>query len=247
MINIGIIIAVGLVFFLSLGGLVWWIASKSKYRFIFWVWSKDLSSHVTIKAKLAVDPDNKSNRVFRFKNNPSILIMRDPQHWDKNKPVRWVVPDETGEYQYISPVNKLLKYSDVSEKGEPILKPIDDARYIKTRLHPVDKQLYCEQIRNNQKRYENKDPVQLATILGLIGLAAVLIIGMIYGIGIQVKNGNAVAENSKVLKDSSAAHDAASLKIVESMRETTNNLAYIYGQIYDSNVSVVRPVGGVKP
>jgi len=232
-INIGLIIAGVFLLFVIVGGIAWYAIVRGKFRFDFRVWSKDLKSSYLAKARISIDKENKNNRLFTFKNNPSRLIMRDPVHWAKGKPERWVIADESGEYQYLAP-----------DKTNPI----DDKVYMSTRMHPVDKQLAIEGIRNAQKRYETDSKVGLVAFMSLIALCAVLIIGMIYGIGVLTKNANAVGDNSRILKDMQVSHDANTIRILESMQIVTNNLAYIYGQINgDSNVSIVVPIGGVKP
>ena len=225
-------IIVGVVIFLSLiGVLIWWIATRNRYRFNFRVWSKDLKSSYIVRAKISIDKENKNSRLFTFTNNPSELIMKDPVHWDKGKPERWVIADESGAYQYISP-DKLV--------------PIDDVDYIRTRLHPIDKQLALEGMRNGQKRYEHTDKVGIIAFISLIVLCAILILGMIYGLGVITKNANSVGDNSRILKDMQMGHDSNTIQILESMKEVTNNLAYIYGQISGNN-TIVRPVTGFQP
>ena len=169
--------------------------------------------------------------LFTFSNNPSELIMKDPVHWNKGKPERWVVADESGSYQYMSPAG---------------VKPIDDVDYMRTRLHPIDKQLALEGMRNSQKRYETNDKVGLVVFMSLIVLCAILILGIIYGLGVVTKNANSVGDNSRILKDMQMSHDANTIDILESMKEVTNNLAYIYGQV-GGNQSIIRPVGGFTP
>lgn len=246
--NLGITIAIVFGVLIVFGGLFYWLIQKRSYKHIFRVWSRDLSNSYVVKAKISVDKDNKSNRVFSFKNNPSILIMRDPQHWSAGKSERWVTPDESGEYQYLSPASRPLLSKEVVDPttNRSIVKAVDDARYLQTRLHPVDKQLSLEQMRNNQKRYEVTDKAALVTFMSLLALAAILGILLIYSAGVLVKNAKAVGETMTTFKETIASHDANTLQIINGMRELTENLGYIYGQL-NGNVTVYRPVGGVTP
>lgn len=240
MINLGIIIAVVLLLVLVGGTGIYFLSRRSKYKYLFWVWSPDLSTHKEVKAKLLIDKNNVNHRYFGFKDNPSRLVMRDPQHWSGSRPVRWVILDENGEYQYISPVNKLLKVKSGDE-----LKPIDDSRYLQTRIYPVERSLALEQLRNTQDRYTKPESVSLATMVSLVALAAVLIIGTIYGIGVFTKSSGEIADVVDTVSKMQSAHNANSLKILESMQLLTENLALMHYQL--GNSSFTRSVGGYQP
>jgi len=244
-VNFGYIITGVVIVFSLAGGVVWWAYNKNKFRFSFRVWAKDLSTSRLVKARISVNKENKHKKEFTFKNNPSILTMREPQHWSNGKSERWVYPDESGEYQYLSPVSKLLTSKDVDNN----VKAIDNVRYMQTRLNPVNRQLALEQFRNNQKRYDATNTAVMGTVFGAIILAVFIMIGIIYGMGTIAKANNAVSENVKHLRDMSAQTDSNTIKILESQSEITTNLAYIYGTISGdvSNGSVVRPVDGFRP
>ena len=155
MINIGILVPAVVVFFMTLGVIVWRLNVRKKYRFVFRVWSKDLSTSRLVKARITIDKENKNMRHFTFGDiNPSMLVLRDPVTYSNGVAERWVIVDENGDYQYLSTVNKIYSSKEVVDEktGKSILKPIDDFKYMQTRLHPVNKMLAFEQMRNNQKR-----------------------------------------------------------------------------------------------
>lgn len=251
MINIGVIVAIVIGLF-SVGGIVTYlIYKKRKFRFDFRVWAKDLSSSRIVKARITANKENKNKKEFTFKTNPSVLTMRDPVHYSGGRPERWALPDESGEYQYLSPVNKLFKREQIEIKdkdGNITLadNPIDKEVYMKTRLHPVNRQLALEQFRNNQKRYDVGSGVVAGMVFGGILLAILLAVGIIYSTGSMLKYGESISDNVKAMRDTSANNNAAMLLTVEALSETTNNLGYIYGQL-NGNVSVVRPVDGFRP
>jgi len=56
---------VGFVLLLGIGGLGFYLLyRRSNYKHNFRVWSRDLSSSQVVRAKIEVDKENKSNRVF---------------------------------------------------------------------------------------------------------------------------------------------------------------------------------------
>ena len=235
---------VGFVLLLGIGGVGFYLLyRRSNFKHVFRVWSRDLSSSVIVRAKIEVDKENKSSRIFVFKDNPSRLILRDPQHWNNGKPERWVVPDESGEYQYLSPSSKVLLAREVVDPttNKSTVKAIDDARYMQTRLHPVDKQLALEAMRNNQKRYETTDKAGIITFMSLIVLAAIIMIAGIYIFSVATKNIVALGDSASDLKDMASIQGSNTIKIVESMRDVTNNLGYIVGQLSGNN-TVYRPL-----
>jgi len=248
MVNVGIVVAIvfGLLF-VGGGGFYLLIRNKT-YRHKFRVWSRDLANSYIVKAKISVDKENSRNRVFVFKNNPTVLVMRDATHYFNGKPERWVTPDESGEFKYLSPSSRPLLSKEVVDPttNKSVVKAVDDARYLQTRMHPTNKQLMAEQMRNNMKRYQVTDKTALAAFMGLLALAAILGILLIYSSGVLVKNAKAVGETMNTFKTTMADHDANTLRIVEAMKETTNNLGYIYAQLNGNN-TVYRPVVGVKP
>lgn len=249
MINIGILIAIVFAVLIVGGTGFYFLVQSRKYKIVFRVWSRDLANSYLTKARIQVDKENKRNKVFVFKNNSTVLTMREAKHWENGKPIRWVTPDESGEFKYLSPASRPLLSKEVidSSTGTSTVKAVDDARYLQTRMHPEDKQLMAEQMRNNMTRYQITDKAALASFMSLLALAAILGILLIYSAGVLVKNAKAVGETMSTFKETMASHDANTLKILESMRDVTNNLGYIYSQLNDDNVTVFRPVGGVTP
>ena len=236
---------VGFVLLLGIGGLGFYLLyRRSNYKHNFRVWSRDLSSSQVVRAKIEVDKENKSNRVFVFRDNPSILILRDPQHWSKGKPERWVIPDESGEFQYLSPCSKVLLSKEVVDKttNKSVVKAIDDARYMQTRLHPIDKQLALEAMRNNQKRYELTDKAGIITFMSLIVLSAIIMIGGIYIFTVATKNIVALGDSATDLKATATINGANTILIVEGMSEVTSNLGYVIGQL-KGDTTLYRPIG----
>jgi len=246
--NVGLITAVVVVLFGSIGVFVFVMNRRRKFRFSFRVWSKDLTSSREIKARITIDKENKNKRSFTFKDNFSILIMRDPTHWFNGKAERWVLADESGEYQYMSPVGKLLTYTDqVEVNGEmkTVIKPIDNIKYLQTRMHPTNKMLALEQMRNNQRRYDGANGAVAAVVFGAIMLGILLAVGIIYGMGTLVKHSDTVNDNIKVMKETASANSDFMLKFADVMKETTLNLGYMIGQMSGDNVT--RVVDGFRP
>lgn len=248
MINLGVVIAIVFAVLIIGGGGFYLLVRKRSYKHKFRVWSRDLANSYIVKAKISVDKENKRNRVFVFQNNPSVLVMRDAVHYSNGKSERWVTPDESGEYQYLSPASRPLLSKEVVDPttNRSVVKAVDDARYLQTRMHPVDKQLMAEQMRNNMTRYQVTDKAALAAFMGLLALAAILGILLIYSSGVLVKNAKAVGETMNTFKETMSSHDSNTLKILDGMKEITYNLGYIYSQL-NGNSTVYRPVGGVTP
>lgn len=221
----------GVVGFGLISVLVWWLNKKKSYRFLFRVWSKDLSSSRVVKARITINKQNKNLRMFTFEHNPSSLVMRDPQHTTNGKPERWVTPDESGEYQYLSPNPN---------------SPIDKTRYMQTRLHPVNRQLALEQFRNNQNRYEPASNSAFITAVGMIILAIIIAIGSLYGMINLVRYGETINDNVHTMKGLQDGFGSVMLDFTNVMEITTGNLAFIYGQI-GGNSTVIRPVTGFQP
>ena len=244
MINFGIITAIVVVVFGLFGVLVWFLNQKQKYRFVFRVWAKDLTSSHLVKGRITIDKNNKNKRSFTFKNNPSVLVMRDPAHWVNGKPERWVVSDESGEYQYLNPVKSTFKRDSAEVTSG---KPIDDTLYMKTRLNPVNKMLSLEQMRNNQERYNPINNAMAGVIFGIIVFGVMLAIGIIYGMGTLVKHSQTLNDNIHTMKDTQSSSAAFMIEFAEIMKESTLNLGYIYGQLQGEGVNITRSVDGFRP
>ena len=249
MISVGVITVIVVLFFGLSGVTIWYFNRRSKFRFSFRVWSKDLISSRVVKARITVDKENKNKRSFTFKDNPSILVMRDPSHWSNGRSERWVLADESGEYQYINPVGKLLTYKDqVLENGEmnTKIKPVDDVLYLQTRLKPTNKMLALEQMRNNQKRYDGANGAVAAVVFGAIMLGILIAVGNIYATGTMIKHSDVINDNVNVMKDIQEGYSSFMIDFSEVMETTTLNLGYIYGQI-NEGVNITRPVDGYRP
>jgi len=126
--------------------------------------------------------------------------------------------------------------------NKSVVKAIDDARYMQTRLHPIDKQLALEAMRNNQKRYELTDKVGIITFMSLIVLSAIIMIGGIYIFTVATKNIVALGDSATDLKATATINGANTILIVEGMSEVTSNLGYVIGQL-KGNTTLYRPLG----
>lgn len=249
MIGVNIFIVLAVLFFGLLGVVIWYFNRRSKFRFHFRVWSKDLTSSRLVKARITVDKENKNMRNFTFGDNPSSLVMRDPAHWNNGRSERWVISDESGEYQYLSPASRPLVSSEVvTVDGKPVksVKAIDDARYLQARLHPTNRMLALEQMRNNQKRYDDNKSTGAGFVFGAILLGIIVAVGIIYGMTTLVKHSDSINDNIHTMQETSGAMGSSLLDFAEIMQQTSANLGYIYGQL-NNGTNITRTVGGFQP
>ena len=152
---ITIIVAVGILS--VLGGLVWWFLTKNTYKFLFKLTSRDGRVERTVKAKMINDPDNKRIKKFQFKDNPTLLPVREPDAHFNGKAMRRITYNVEGEYVYL--------------KGYKV----NEDNYIKSSLEPTPKALALYQMQANQRRNPIVDKAQtFAFISSIIMLILVL-------------------------------------------------------------------------
>jgi hypothetical protein len=217
--SIGGFAIVGITLFVCVGGLLLWLlANKKKYSFVFLLYSTDLKSSNIIKAKIVKDKNNDKLRHFVFKENNSKLEVREPNGFFNGKPVREITFDNTGDYVYLS-----------KQKSEG---------FVNYSMDPTDKNLYLHMMKDNANKYPLIDKSVMMAFAGLIIIGIFIVVGFIYVFASHVKMGAMLQDTASTIKDISSTN----IGIADAQLRTSENLLLVASA--QSNSTIKRDLGG---
>lgn len=211
-----IVIAVGLLLFAGIGLLVWLDRQSYKYKFL--LLPLNGNNFEIIKAKKMVDKKNKKLKYFSFKNNTSELPIKEPNGLFKGKNIRVISFTPTGDYSYVDKVTA------------------DKDNYLKYSLEPEERELALRQFNENQRKYSEVDKTQLAVFFGMIALAVLLMIGIIYSVISFTKNADLFGQLAK--------ENTETTKSLNNIANTNQKVAEILSSalLKDTNATIIRQV-----
>lgn len=171
-----IILIIAGVLLTGVGGLIWWLNSKSWNIRFHLVTSQGLKE---VKGKRITSKTNKSQRFFVFKNNTTKLHIKEPNGYYNGKPTRFITYSPNGDYVYL-------------ESFEP-----DKNNYLKYSLEPEERELSLWRFQENQKSYGSVDKMAIASLFTNIALVVIIAIAVIYSVISFTKNADTFAEIAK--------------------------------------------------
>lgn len=197
-------IIIGVVVLGAVVGLLAYLKNKNEYRFKFVLHSRDGHNAEVVKAKITKNPNNKKMEFFTFKNNTSSLSVQQPSRHMDGKAIRDITYDTTGAYVYLTSF------------------AIDDTNSLKKSLNPLQKSLSLYQFQENQRKHPVLDKVGITQIVASVIMVVIVMIGVIYGVGMIVKNSSDMITVTKEMRltaeslyASSQSQEIVSLKLAE--------------------------------
>jgi hypothetical protein len=211
------LISGGIVLFLGIvAGVIWYGITRAKWKYNFELTTRDGKNSRLIKAKITSDPDNPKIQRFAFKENSSLLMIKEPDGSFEGKPIRRITYNSEGKYVY------LTGYS------------VDEHNYLKMSLKPEARELALYQYQANQRRNPVLDKLQMATLITGVVLF-ILILGSIVFMSIKFyKASDNVVEISSSLETFSnnwKSYTDVSLEINKIFLGASNNLASYCGEL----------------
>ena len=142
--------------------------------------SRDGKTITSIKGFVKIDPKNKSNKRFFFKENDSSLEIREPSSFIDGKPSRDITYNNEGGFVYL----------------EEIVLNTDKLEYA---LTPEEKQIALFRLRSFENRYESQlSKTQAVMLIANFILILLLLIGSIYA---AVTSGETVKNSLVIVKE----------------------------------------------
>jgi hypothetical protein len=192
--------------------------TKAKWKYNFLLTTRDGKNARILKAKIVADPDNNKIRKFAFKDNDTLLTVREPTGSWEGKPTRKITYNSEGKYTYL--------------KGYAI----DEKDYLSISLKPEARELALYQYQANQRRNPVMDKLQLATLITGIVLF-ILIAGSVIFMSVKFyKASDNIVEVSKsnaIVTDNLINYINARIESDKIFLAASNNLAS-----YCSNVDI---------
>lgn len=195
------IVVIGFIAFAVVMGLVFWYFSRTKgsgKKFPFLLYDTTGRVANKIDAKIRIDPQNKSNRVFVFENNDTKLTMKPPSITIGGIGYRQITIGDRGQYVYLEGIG------------------IDREKYLQTNLISEDIAFLTSSVLENNREFENPmAKTTAALVIGMAVIALLIMIGSIYSVVTLVNNSKemlAVAkENSKTIATTNQAAETLNL------------------------------------
>ena len=193
---------------LLLGGIaLWYFWKKSagkKYKFL--LHSADGKNVNIIDGKVTTNPDNSSDSLFTFSNNPSKLTIRKPTKFIDGTAYREITYDSEGKYCYIE-----SSFND---------KKLENA------LQPDEKQITLFRLKETQERYKNPmEKFQAITLIAGFIMCLIVIGGVIF---MTIKFSSQIGTIAEIAKDNKAVAEMNG-QTMNKMVLVTEQLAVISG------------------
>lgn len=193
-----VLIGGGILFFFLLRG-----GRRKKFPFI--LYSLDGEKATIITARVKIDKQNPSKKVFFFENFDATLDIREPTWYFGGTAYRECMQDHNGELQYI--------------KRDKI-----DKDKLRLAIAPEEKALALYRYKENQRRYENPmDKTSAAILISGFILVLLIMIGIIYS---TIAYAGAIKNVVTVAKEVSKTADTVSA-ISQTNQDTTEQLVAI--------------------
>ncbi len=200
---------IGVGAFALLSIFIFWYLNKTKgsgKKYAFLLYNETGTQARKLEAKIVIDPNNKSKKVFSFEGNDTTLPIRPPTLQVGNKSYREIIMGRKGELVYL-------------EKRK-----IDDKDYLNTSLSSEDVAVYTGMILENNREFENPLAKTTATmIISMAFIAFLIIVGCVYCTITLVQNSKTMLEAAK--------ENSKSVSGLNSAANTMNGIAEQLTQI----------------
>jgi len=167
---------------LILGGIAlyyfWKKSAGKKYKFL--LYSADNKNVNIIDGTVSTNPDNTSDTLFTFSNNPTKLTIRKPTRYIDGTAYREITYDNEGKYCYLESVS-------INEKK------------LELALQPDEKQITLFRLKETQERYKNPmEKFQAITLIAGFIMCLIVIGGVIF---MTVKFSTQIGTIAEIAKD----------------------------------------------